>query len=200
MCATTLATTTSEKDLGVYVNTELTFEKHIETVVNQASRMLGLILRSYTYLDSQSLLKLYSVLSGRRSGMQLYAAQTPILRRDQILSRECSATSNEADTRATRQRLWGPATPTETTEPILPKSTWRPPADGTICVMTSSLPWRGFLQWCYVFYCDVMCYIVKLCVLVLWSCAFYCEIVCSTVQFCVLLWSVVYSTVQFCEM
>ena len=40
-------------------------------------------------------------------------------------TRECSATSNEADTRATRQRLRGPATRTETTEPILPKSTWR---------------------------------------------------------------------------
>ena len=53
------------------------------------------------------------------------AAWTPILRRDQILLRECSATSNEADTRATRQRLRGPATRTETTEPILPKSTWR---------------------------------------------------------------------------
>ena len=33
--------------------------------------------------------------------------------------------SNEADTRATRQRLRGPATRTETTEPILQKSTWR---------------------------------------------------------------------------
>ena len=52
MGGTTLATTTSEKDLGVYVDTELTFEKHIETVVNQANRMLGLIRRSYTYLDS----------------------------------------------------------------------------------------------------------------------------------------------------
>ena len=31
MGGTTLATTTSEKDLGVYVDTELTFEKHIKT-------------------------------------------------------------------------------------------------------------------------------------------------------------------------
>ena len=60
MGVTTLATTTSEKDLGVYVDTELTFEKHLETVVNQANRMLVLIRRSYIYLDSQSLLKLYT--------------------------------------------------------------------------------------------------------------------------------------------
>ena len=80
----TLATTTSEKDLGVYVDTELTFEKHIKTVVNQANRMLGLIRRSYTYLDSQSLLKLYTSLV-RPTLEYANAAWTPILRRDQIL-------------------------------------------------------------------------------------------------------------------
>ena len=84
MGRTTLATTTSEKDLGVYVDTELTFEKHIETVVNQANRILGLIRRSYTYLDSQSLLKLYTSLV-RPTLEYANAAWTPILRRDQIL-------------------------------------------------------------------------------------------------------------------
>ena len=84
MGATTLATKTSEKELGVYVDTELTFEKHIETVVNQANRMLGLIRRSYTYLDSQSLLKLYTSLV-RPTLEYANAAWTPILRRDQIL-------------------------------------------------------------------------------------------------------------------
>ena len=84
MGATTLATKTSEKDLGVYVDTELTLEKHIETVVNQANRMLGLIRCSYTYLDSQSLLKLYTSLV-RPTLEYANAAWTPILRRDQIL-------------------------------------------------------------------------------------------------------------------
>ena len=84
MGAETLATTTSEKDLGVYVDTELTFEKHIETVVNRANRMLGLIRRSYTYLDSLSLLKLCTSLV-RPTLEYANAAWTPILRRDQIL-------------------------------------------------------------------------------------------------------------------
>ena len=42
-------------------------------------------------------------------------------------TRECSATSNEADTRATRQRLWGPATDTETTEEHV--ATWSRPTN-----------------------------------------------------------------------
>ena len=110
--------------MGVYVNRELTFEKHIETVVNQANRMLGLIRRSYTYLDSQSLLKLYTSLVRPTLGvckcnMDSYPETPP------NPTRECSATSNEAETRATRQILRGSATHTETTEPILPKSTWR---------------------------------------------------------------------------
>ena len=66
------------------VDTKLTFEKHIETVVNQANRMLGLIRRSYTYLDSQSLLKLYTSLV-RPTLEYANAAWNPILRRDQIL-------------------------------------------------------------------------------------------------------------------
>ena len=104
MGGTKLATTTSEKDLGVYVDTELTFEKHIETVENQANIMLGLIRRSYTYLYSQSLLKLYTslvrpTLEYAKCSMESYPDTRP------NPTRECSATSNEADTRATRQRL-----------------------------------------------------------------------------------------------
>ena len=68
----------------MYVDTELTFEKHIETVLYQANRMLGLIRRSYTYLDSRSLLKLYTSLV-RPTLEYANAAWTPILRRDQIL-------------------------------------------------------------------------------------------------------------------
>ena len=53
-------------------------------VVNQADRMLGLIRRSYTYLDSQALLKLYTGLV-RPTLNYANASWTPILRRDQII-------------------------------------------------------------------------------------------------------------------
>ena len=122
MGATTLATTTSEKDLGVYVDTELTFDKHIETVVNQANRMLGLIRRSYTYLDSQSLLKLYTSLV-RPTLEYASAAWTPILRRDQILpenvQRRATKLIPELRDRDYEDRLRELKLPS-----LLPKSTW----------------------------------------------------------------------------
>ena len=84
MGTTTLVKTTNEKDLGIHVDPELTFGKHIETVVNRANRMLGLIRRSYTYLESQSLLKLYTSLV-RPILEYANATWTPSLRLDQIL-------------------------------------------------------------------------------------------------------------------
>ena len=53
-------------------------------VVNQADIMLGLIRRSYTYLDSQALLKLYTSIV-RPTLDYANAAWTPIMRRDQII-------------------------------------------------------------------------------------------------------------------
>ena len=41
-----LDTTTNEKDLGVHVDSNLTFEHHVEDVVNTADRMLGMIMRA----------------------------------------------------------------------------------------------------------------------------------------------------------
>ena len=55
-------TTTNEKDLGVHVDANLTFEHHVEIVVNKANRMLGMIRRAYTFLDRPTLTKLYTSL------------------------------------------------------------------------------------------------------------------------------------------
>ena len=53
---------TNEKDLGVHVDVKLTFEHHVEIVVNKANRMLGMIRRAYTFLDGPTLTKLYTSL------------------------------------------------------------------------------------------------------------------------------------------
>ena len=57
-----LDTTHTEKDLGVYVDDNLKFDFHIHTAVTRANRMLGLIKRSYTFLDKESLLCLYKAM------------------------------------------------------------------------------------------------------------------------------------------
>ena len=41
-----------ETDLGVYVDKELKFYRHIETQANKSNILLGLIRRSYEFLDA----------------------------------------------------------------------------------------------------------------------------------------------------
>ena len=40
-----------EKDLGVYVQENLKFDKHISLTVNRANRLVGFIKRAFSYLD-----------------------------------------------------------------------------------------------------------------------------------------------------
>ena len=49
-----------EKDLGVIVDMELTFEEHISAKVNKANAIMGLIRRSFKFLDCGMFRKLYT--------------------------------------------------------------------------------------------------------------------------------------------
>ena len=51
-----------EKDLGVYVDSELRFDEHISTKVKKANQLVGLIRRSFDYLDGKTFVKLYTAL------------------------------------------------------------------------------------------------------------------------------------------
>ncbi|KAK7106602.1 hypothetical protein V1264_017836 [Littorina saxatilis] len=57
-----LESSSAEKDLGVNVDTELKFSKHVETQVNKANIILGLIRRSYEHLDAETLRLLFVAL------------------------------------------------------------------------------------------------------------------------------------------
>jgi hypothetical protein len=57
-----LKKTEQEKDLGVVVDSHLTFENHMIEKVNKANRIMGVIRRSYTYLDEKCFLLLYKAL------------------------------------------------------------------------------------------------------------------------------------------
>ena len=52
----------AEKDLGVLIDTELKFSKHVESQVNKANRILGLIRRSYEYIDMEAMRLLFCAL------------------------------------------------------------------------------------------------------------------------------------------
>ena len=57
-----LQTVNSEKDIGVTVDANLTFEEHIQNQVNKANRNLGIIRRSFKYLDMETFCLLYKAL------------------------------------------------------------------------------------------------------------------------------------------
>ena len=76
-----LQSTDLEKDLGVWIDPNLTFSRHCETQVGKANRTLGLIRRTYTYLDEVSLTKLY--ISLVRCKLEYgYPAWAPMYRKD----------------------------------------------------------------------------------------------------------------------
>ena len=49
----------SEKDLGVIIDQNLTFRAHITSKVNKANKNLGIIFRTFTYIDQEMFLNLY---------------------------------------------------------------------------------------------------------------------------------------------
>ena len=57
-----LETSQCEKDLGVMVDNELKFSRHVEAQVAKANKILGLIRSSYQFLDKESLRLLFTAL------------------------------------------------------------------------------------------------------------------------------------------
>ena len=51
-----------EKDLGLAVDTRLTFEKHISDKVNKANQMMGLVRRSFIFMDHNNFRWLYKAI------------------------------------------------------------------------------------------------------------------------------------------
>ena len=51
-----------DKDLGVTMDVDLIFDKHISNKINKANGSVGLIRRSFIHLDEESFLRLYKAL------------------------------------------------------------------------------------------------------------------------------------------
>ena len=57
-----LEKTTCEKDLGVFVDSELTFEEHIDNTVKKARSVSGMIMRNISYKDSEIMTPIFKTL------------------------------------------------------------------------------------------------------------------------------------------
>ena len=57
-----LESTALEKDLGVNVDKDLNFENHIQIQTKKANQLLGMIRRTFTHLDNESLSLLYKAI------------------------------------------------------------------------------------------------------------------------------------------
>ena len=58
---TDLEFTEMEKDLGIHADNKLRLRDHAEIAAAKANKILGLIRRSYEYLDAVSLKSLYTL-------------------------------------------------------------------------------------------------------------------------------------------
>ena len=58
----TIATSDVERDLGIIIDNKLTFHEHCSSVVAKANRLLGLIRRSFEYINADIILHLYESL------------------------------------------------------------------------------------------------------------------------------------------
>jgi len=57
-----MQSTPVEKVLGVFVNDALKFRDHVSYSVNKASRLLGLIITTFSCVDEDTLLRLFTTL------------------------------------------------------------------------------------------------------------------------------------------
>ena len=57
-----LPSESGENNLGIQFQSNLKFDQHITTIVNKANQLLGLIKRSFCYMDKTLFLKLYKSL------------------------------------------------------------------------------------------------------------------------------------------
>ena len=73
----------SEKDLGVKVDDKLSFTKHIISKIKIPNRNLGLIFRTFTYIDKDIFLNLFKLLV--RPDLE-YASSVwcPVFKKDRI--------------------------------------------------------------------------------------------------------------------
>ena len=54
-----LSNSDCEKDLGIYIDQDLTFSKHISMAVNKANRVMAITRRTFDYIDKDMFIQIY---------------------------------------------------------------------------------------------------------------------------------------------
>ena len=72
-----------EKDLDVIIDNKLTFNKHINSKVKIANRNLGLIFRTFTYIDKDIFLNLFKSLVHLRLEYES-TVRCPVFKKDRV--------------------------------------------------------------------------------------------------------------------
>ena len=81
----TIEKVANEKDFGVIIDSKLTFRDHITSKVNLANRNLGIIFRTFTFLDTEIFLNLYKSLV-RPHLEYATVVWSPLYKKDRIAS------------------------------------------------------------------------------------------------------------------
>ena len=79
-----IETVTSEQDLGVMIDKTLNFSEHINSKVNKANRNLGIISRTFTFMDKEMFLNLYKSLV-RPHLVYAVTVCAPLYKKDMII-------------------------------------------------------------------------------------------------------------------
>ena len=85
----------AEQDLGVFIEQDLSFDKHISVKVNKANFIAGLIPRSFEYIDCDSFKLLFTALV-RPHLEYAQATWSPFLKKTHPGHRECTKTGIQA--------------------------------------------------------------------------------------------------------
>ena len=84
----------AEKDVEVIIDNKLTFSNHISTKIKVANRNLGLVFRTFTYIDKDIFLNLFKSIV--RPHIE-YASSvwSPVFKKGHDCTRKCTKTCHE---------------------------------------------------------------------------------------------------------
>ena len=86
-----------EKDIGVTIDSELTFESHICEIVNKATSILGALRRAFRYFDKKLFIPLYKIMV--RTQLDYASSVWAPYKKKHRYDRKCTEKGNQTNSR-----------------------------------------------------------------------------------------------------